>query len=76
MMRHGGVFCCSLKSQCKWQGVVLRHGLAWGVVPLESNAWRRCHDANCEGVLYQLSLPADGANGRIGVERDGTVIEV
>lgn len=76
-MRHSGVFCCSRKSGCKWQCLVLHHGLGWGTIPNKHNAWRRWHDQECSGVLIQLCAPADGANNVSGVDVYGNqVMEV
>ena len=54
---HSGVWCCTEKSQCKWQGFALHQGLAWGTANGTPPAWRDRHNANCRGRLIQLILP-------------------
>jgi len=52
-----GVWCCTEKTRCRWQGVRLHQGLAWGTVPPLADTWRQYHDRNCCGVLVQLIAP-------------------
>ena len=75
VMRHGGIFCCSRKYQCTWQGFALHQGLGWGVIPHESNPWRQWHDRKCSGKLIQLVEPADGSNCREGIDQFGQVVK-
>ncbi len=53
LFKHDGVWCCENKSKCKWQGFVLNHGIAWGVVPVYGE-WKEYHDRHCGGRLIQL----------------------
>jgi len=48
-----GVWCCEKRHKCKWQGYVLRQGLAWGEIPANTE-WRKWHDKKCRGQLIQL----------------------
>lgn len=54
---HGGVWCCTEKSQCQWQGFALHQGLAWGTTNGPTREWRDLHDVNCRGRLIQLIPP-------------------
>lgn len=75
IMRHGGVFCCQHKDQCRWQCFMLHGGLGWGTIPRETNLWRQAHDERCGGKLIQLMDPADGSNCREGIDQFGRVVK-
>lgn len=57
---HSGVWCCSEKSQCQWQGFALHQGIAWGTIGAALDEWRKRHDENCRGRLIQLIPPSVG----------------
>jgi hypothetical protein len=54
---HGGVWCCTEKSQCQWQGFALHQGLAWGTTNGPTTEWKDRHNASCRGRLIQLIPP-------------------
>ena len=54
---HGGVWCCTEKAKCQWQGFVLHQGLAWGTVAGPTGEWKDRHNTNCRGRLIQLIPP-------------------
>jgi len=56
-VEHSGVWCCSEKSKCQWQGFALYQGLAWGTTEGPTSEWREMHDQNCRGELVQLVPP-------------------
>lgn len=55
--QHSGVWCCTEKSKCQWQGFALNQGLAWGTTDGPTTMWIERHKENCRGRLVQLVPP-------------------
>ena len=62
---HSGVWCCTEKSNCQWQGFALHQGLAWGTVTGPTTEWLDRHSQNCRGRLIQL-IPANVQTQQLG----------
>lgn len=60
-LTHPGIWYCTERTRCQWQGYALNQGLGWGSPPSNDgpNSYRAWHDRQCPGQLIQLLPPSD-----------------